>query len=76
MLYSFRQLEYITKTEYRYVFSILYFYDSQRKCSVVRPMTFPKLYKLSDVLANPFALKTFQEKNPLLYKFVIEKHKK
>ena len=76
ILYSFRQLDYITETEYRYVFSTLYFYGSQRKCSVVRPMTFPKLYKLSDVLANSFALENFKRKNPLLYQFVIEERKR
>lgn len=76
ILYSFRQLDYITENEYRYVFSTLYFYGSQRRCSVVRPMTFPKLYKLSDVLANSFALENFKRKNPLLYQFVIEERKR
>lgn len=76
ILYSFRGLDYITEIEYRDVFSTLYFYGSQRRCNVVRTMTFPKLYKLSDVLANSFALENFKRKNPLLYKFVIEERKR
>lgn len=64
-----------TGTRTKYVFHVINFYYANPREYTANLYAIPKMYKLTDVLANSYALNTLKTQKPFVYKYVIEQYK-